>query len=51
MAGRLAQADSGVLLERLELALRPEGIRVEADAISERGGSPPADAAPHGAGS
>jgi hypothetical protein len=38
MAGRLAEADSGVLLERLELALRPEGIRMEAEAISVRGG-------------
>ena len=38
MAGRLAEGDSGVLLERLELTLRPEGIRMEADAISVRGG-------------
>jgi hypothetical protein len=38
MAGRLAQADSGVLLERLQLSAHAEGIRVEADAISIRGG-------------
>ena len=41
-AGRLADPDSGVLLERLQLALGPEGIRMEADAISVRAGSPPA---------
>ena len=41
MAGRLAAADSGVLLERVELALRPEGIRMEAEAISVRGGGAP----------
>ena len=39
MAGRLADPSSGVLLERLELALRPEGVRLEADAISVRPGS------------
>jgi hypothetical protein len=51
-AGRLAHPDSGVLLERLELALRPEGIRMEADAVSVRAGSPPDDAPPpYGGGS
>jgi len=39
VAGRLAEPASGVLLERLELALGPHGIRLEADAVSLRGGS------------
>jgi hypothetical protein len=34
LAGRLADPGSGVLLERLDLALRPEGVRLEVDAIS-----------------
>ncbi len=40
-AGRLAASDSGVLLEQLQLALRSEGIRMEAEASSFRSGSPP----------
>jgi hypothetical protein len=39
VAGRLAEPASGVLLERLELSLGPRGIRLEADAVSVRGGS------------
>jgi hypothetical protein len=50
VAGRLAAPDSGVVLERLELALRPEGIRLEAEAISVRSGSPPDDGPPYGGG-
>ncbi len=37
VAGRLAQAEAGVRLERLELALRPEGIRLEAEASRASG--------------
>lgn len=36
VAGRLAEPASGAVLERLFLALRPEGIRLEADTISVR---------------
>jgi len=50
-AGRLADPESGVLLERLELALRPEGIRMEADAISVRAGAPVQDGPSPGGGS
>ena len=39
VAGRLAQPASGVLLERVELALGPAGIRLEAEAVSVRAGS------------
>jgi len=51
VAGRLADPGSGVLLERLELALRPEGVRLEADAISVGPGLPPGDGPPYGGGS
>ena len=50
-ADRLAHPDSGVLLERLDLALRPEGIRMEADAISVRADLPPQAGPPSGGGS
>jgi hypothetical protein len=49
-AGRLADPESGVRLERLELALRPGGIRMEADAISVRAGAAAEDAPPRGGG-
>jgi hypothetical protein len=39
VAGRLAQPASGVILERLDLAVRPGGVRLEAEAISVRAGS------------
>jgi hypothetical protein len=50
VAGRLAAPDSGVVLERVELALRSEGIRLEAEAVSERSGSPSEDRPPSGGG-
>ncbi len=50
MAGRLAEAGSGVLLERLDLTLRPDGIRMEADAISLRAEPPSKDGPPSGGG-
>lgn len=50
VAERLAAPDSGVVLERLQLLLRPEGIRMEAEAISFRSsGSPPAAGSSGGA--
>jgi hypothetical protein len=36
LAERLAEPASGVMLERLDLALHPEGIRLEAETISVR---------------
>ena len=51
VAGRLAAPDSGVLLERVELALRSEGIRLEAEAVSVRSGSASDDDPPYGGGS
>ena len=39
VAGRLAHPASGVLLQRLELAHTTSGVRLEADAVSFRGGS------------
>jgi hypothetical protein len=38
-AGRLASPASGVLLQRLELAHTTGGVRLEAEAVSVRGGS------------
>jgi hypothetical protein len=48
-AGRLAAPGSGVVLERLQLQLRPDGIRMEAEAVSFRSGPPPAAGSPGGA--
>jgi hypothetical protein len=39
VAGRLAEPASGVILARLDLAVRPGGIRLEAETISVRTGS------------
>ena len=39
VAGRLAEPASGVILARLDLAVRPGGIRLEAETISVRAGS------------
>jgi hypothetical protein len=39
VAGRLASPASGVLLQRLELAQTTGGVRLEAEAVSVRGGS------------
>jgi len=50
VAGRLAAPDSGVVLERVELALRSEGIRLEAEAVSERSGLPSDDGPRSGGG-
>jgi len=51
VAGRLAVPDSGVMLERLELALHSGRVRLEAEAISVRSGlAPNASPAPRAAG-
>jgi len=39
VAGRLAQPGSGAVLERLELSLRPDGVRLEAEATGVGSGS------------